>query len=77
MVRRTEVWHHNAKQTRGGLKRNDLFMKNGRIKSKRASKRAKRNNQLKKSGWTYKKGQFGPVKIEGKRSKSKRSRSRK
>ena len=40
---RAEVWHLNARKTRGGLKRDDLFMKNGRIKSKRASRRAKRD----------------------------------
>ena len=69
---RAEVWHGNARKTKGGLTKKDLFMKKGRIKSKRASKRAKRSNQLKKSGWTYKKGQFGPVKME----KSKRGRGR-
>ena len=73
---RAEVWHGNAKKTRGGLTRKDLFMKNGRIKSKRASKRAKRSNQLKKSGWTYKKGQFGAVKME-KKSKGRRGRGTK
>lgn len=73
---RAEVWHGNAKKTKGGLKKSDLFMKNGRIKSKRASKRAKRSNQLKKSGWTYRKGQFGPVKIE-KKSKGRRGRGTK
>ena len=72
---RAEVWHKNARKTRGGLKRDDLFMKNGRIKSKRASRRAKRTNQLKKSGWTYKKGQFGAVKVE-KKSKGRRGKGR-
>ena len=64
---RAEVWHGNAKKTRGGLTKKDLFKKKGRIKSRRASQRAKRTNQLKKSGWTYKKGQFGPVRADGKR----------
>lgn len=63
---RAEVWHGNAKKTRGGLTKSALFKKNGRIKSKRASKRAKRSNQLKKSGWSYKKGKFGAVKVEKK-----------
>tara|TARA_B110000977_G_C10954431_1_gene445973 strand:+ start:338 stop:571 length:234 start_codon:yes stop_codon:yes gene_type:complete len=64
---RAEVWHGNAKKTRGGLTKKDLFKKKGRIKSRRASKRAKRTNQLKKSGWSYKKGQFGPVRTDRKR----------
>jgi len=67
---RAQVWHGNAKKTRGGLTKKDLFKKKGRIKSRRASSRAKRTNQLKKSGWTYKKGQFGPVKVGGKKRRT-------
>ena len=53
---RAKVWNGNAKKTSGGLTKKDLFKKNGRIKSRKASKKAKRNNNLKKAGWTFKKG---------------------
>ena len=54
-----------------GLKKSDLVMKNGRIKSKRASRSAKKNQNLKKAGWTFKKGEFGAVKIEDKEAATK------
>lgn len=38
---RRQVWNRTAKMTSGGLTRNDLFLKNGRIKSKAACKAAK------------------------------------
>ena len=41
-------------------------MKNGRIKSRRASRSAKTNKNLKKAGWTFKKGEFGAVRVDGK-----------
>ena len=71
---RAKVWHGNAKRTSGGLTKKDLMMKNGSIKSKKASQRAKRNNNLKKAGWTFKKGTFGAVRI-GEEKKKKRSKS--
>lgn len=74
---RAEVWHGTAKKTRGGLTKKDLFKKKGRIRSKKASKKAKRNNNLKKAGWTFKKGQFGAVPIEGKTTKKKSSKKKK
>jgi hypothetical protein len=42
---RAQVYHGNARHTSGGLTKKDLFRdrKSGRIKSKRASKAAKRN----------------------------------
>lgn len=62
---KAQVFHGNAERTSGGLKKNDLFQdKNGNIKSKKASKAAKKNQNLKKAGWTYQKGKFGAVKIE-------------
>ena len=64
---RAEVWHGNAKKTRGGLTKRDLFKKKGRIKSKRASKKAKKNRNLKKAGWTAKKGKFGAVRTPGRK----------
>ena len=63
---RRQVWNKTAKKTKGGLTRKHLFKKNGRIKSKRASRKAKKNQNLKKAGWTYKKGEFGSKRIEKK-----------
>lgn len=57
---RCQVWNGNAEKTSGGLRIGDLFRdKNGRIRSKAASKNAKKNNTLKKLGYVTKKGQFG------------------
>ena len=62
---RAEVWHGNAKRTSGGLTKADLFQgRDGRIKSKKASKLAKKNNQLEKAGWGVKKGQFGAIRLD-------------
>lgn len=62
---KAQVFHGTADRTSGGLKKNDLFKdKNGNIKSKKASKAAKKTQNLKKAGWTYQKGKFGAVKIE-------------
>jgi hypothetical protein len=58
---RAQVWHDTADKTSGGLTKSDLFMKNGRIKSKRASRSSKKNQNLKNAGWTFKKGEFGAV----------------
>ena len=55
---RAQVWHGTADRTSGGLTKTDLFMKNGRLRSKRASRSAKKNQNLKKAGWTFKKGEF-------------------
>tara|TARA_B100000131_G_C17631670_1_gene416204 strand:+ start:123 stop:380 length:258 start_codon:yes stop_codon:yes gene_type:complete len=74
---RAEVWHGNAKKTRGGLTKKDLFKKKGRIRSKRASKKAKKNNNLKKAGWTFKKGQFGAVRIGDEKVQKKSSKKKK
>ena len=80
---RAQVWHGTAKKTSGGLTKKDLMMKNGRIKSRRASQKAKRNNNLKKAGWTFKRGAFGAVRIgeerkgrKGRKGRSKGSRKR-
>lgn len=40
---RAEVFHGNADQTSGGLKKKDLKMKDGRIISKAASKASKKS----------------------------------
>ena len=73
---RAQVWNGNAKKTRGGLTKKDLFKKKGRIKSKKASKKAKKNNNLKNAGWTFKKGVFGAIRIEDK-NKTKKNRKKK
>ena len=77
---RAQVWHGTADKTSGGLIKSDLIMKNGRIKSKKASRSAKSNQNLKKAGWTFKKGEFGAVRIEDKNLNKKKktgTRSRK
>ncbi len=74
---RAQVWHKTALKTKGGLTRKDLFKKKGRIKSKKASKKAKKNQNLKKAGWTFKKGEFGAISIEDKRSSSKVKKTKK
>mgnify|MGYP006081488017 CR=1 FL=1 len=60
---RAQVWHGTADRTSGGLTKTDLFMKNGRLRSKRASRSAKKNQNLKRAGWTFKKGEFGAIRV--------------
>ena len=69
---RAQVWHGTADRTAGGLTKKDLFMKNGRIRSKRASRSAKNNQNLKKAGWTFKKGEFGAVRVDEKDEEGKK-----
>jgi len=56
---RAQVMHGTAKKTSGGLTKDDLMMKNGRIVSRKASRAAKRSSNLSKAGYTAKKGEFG------------------
>ena len=71
---KAQVWHGTADRTSGGLKKTDLFQdKNGNIKSKRASKAAKKNQNLKNAGWTAEKGKFGAVRVEDLTKKNKSS----
>ena len=75
---RAQVWNGNAKKTSGGLTKQNLFKKKGRIRSKRASQKAKKNQNLKNAGWTFKKGEFGAVRIGDKpKSKSKKKKGSK
>ena len=76
---RAQVWHGTAEKTFGGLRKKDLVMKRGRIRSRKASRSAKRNGNLRKAGWTFKKGEFGAVRVgeEKKRSKSGSRKKRK
>ena len=77
---RAQVWHGTAKKTPGGLTKSQLKKnKNGRIVSKKASSRAKRENRLVKAGYKTQKGVFGSKYVEPnspKRSKKKSSKKR-
>lgn len=68
---RAQVMNETAYKTTGGLVKNDLLKnKWGRIVSAKKHKTAKKEQRLKKHGYTAKKGKFGPVKM----NKSKKSR---
>lgn len=57
---RCQVWNGTAEKTSGGLRIGDLIRdKNGRLRSRAASRAAKKNNTLKKLGYVTKKGEFG------------------
>ena len=63
---RAQVMHGNAKITGGGLRKKDLkYNKRGKIVSKKASKAAKKSNNLVKAGYITKKGHFGVIKRGG------------
>ena len=71
---RAEVMHGTARRTSGGLRKQHLkYNKRGKIVSKRASARAKKENRLVKAGYKTKKGQFGSFR-KGKRVSARRSR---
>jgi len=71
---RAQVMNGTAEKTSGGLKKKDLkYNSQGRIVSVKKSRSAKKEQRLKKAGWTHKKGEFGAVKIEPK-SPKKRSK---
>lgn len=75
---RASVMHGNAYKTSGGLTEADLvYSSKGRIVSKKKSSDSKKNNNLKKHGWTFKKGSFGPVKMDQKKSRKNQSRKNK
>ena len=68
---RAEVMHGTARRTSGGLRKQHLtYNKRGKIVSKRASARAKKDNRLVKAGYKTKKGVFSLKK------KNRRSRRR-
>ena len=77
---RAQVMNGTAEHTSGGLKKSDLkYNSQGRIVSKKRSMQAKKDQRLKKAGWTHKKGEFGAVKIEelSPKKKSKKKGSKK
>tara|TARA_B100001094_G_C17476968_1_gene460078 strand:+ start:163 stop:459 length:297 start_codon:yes stop_codon:yes gene_type:complete len=60
---RAQVMHKTAYKTVGNLTKKDLVKnKRGRIVSRKAQKKAKKNNQLVKAGYKTVKGKFGFVK---------------
>ena len=74
---RAEVFHGTAKHTSGGLEKKDLLQnKHGHIVSRRKHNTAKKENRLKKHGYTAKKGKFGAVRLDGKNMKSSRKSRR-
>jgi len=82
---RAEVMHGSCLRTAGGLKKKDLFMKKGRIVSRRASAAGKKALKfLTRQGYIAKKGTFKLMsksmarspKSRGKRSKSRSTRKR-
>ena len=71
---RAEVMHGTARRTSGGLRKQQLkYNKRGKIVSKRASARAKKENRLVKAGYKTEKGTFVAFK-KGKRISRRRSR---
>ena len=73
---RAEVFHGTAKKTTGGLTKKDLIKnKHGEIVSRKKHITAKREKRLEKHGYFAKKGAFGYVKKEARKSKAK-SRSK-
>lgn len=67
---RAQVWHGTAYKTPGGLTRSELiFNKHGRIVSAKKHATAKKENRLRKYGYTARKGKFGAIKINSKTGK--------
>ena len=74
---RAQVMNGTAEKTSGGLKKKDLkYNSQGRIVSVKKSRSAKKEQRLKKAGWTYKKGEFGAIKIEQKSPKKRGSKKK-
>ena len=70
---RAQVWHGTAYKTPGGLTRSELiFNKHGRIVSAKKHVTAKKENRLRKYGYTARKGKFGAIKINSKTGKRSR-----
>ena len=70
---RAQVWHGTAYKTPGGLVKSELiFNKHGRVVSAKKHATAKKENRLRKYGYTAHKGKFGAVKINSKTGKQHR-----
>uniref|UniRef100_A0A6C0IPV2 Uncharacterized protein n=1 Tax=viral metagenome TaxID=1070528 RepID=A0A6C0IPV2_9ZZZZ len=75
---RAQVWHQTAYKTAGNLKKGDLMMnKHGRIVSKKKHSTAKKEKRLEKAGYKTRKGKFGAIKSDNKKSLKSRKSSRK
>ena len=69
---RAQVWHSTAYKTAGGLTKSDLHMnKHGRIVSRKKHTTAKAEKRLEKHGFFTRKGHFGAVRRDGKKSAKK------
>ena len=81
---RREVFNKSALRTSGGLEKKDLIKnRHGRIVSRKKHFTAKKEKRLLKHGYSAKKGKFGYVRVNSKKSrtvkkssKSKRRRRR-
>ena len=77
---RAEVWHETAYKTCYGkdcLTRKDIMMnKHGRLVSRKKHNTAKREKRLQRHGYFTKKGKFGWVRKDGKKTSKKRTRRR-
>jgi hypothetical protein len=72
---RKQVWMGSAYKTDGQLVKSDFVMnKHRRIVSAKKHASAKRENRLLKAGYGTQKGKFGFVRLDGSRSKSRKSR---
>ena len=75
MGTRAEVMHGTAYKTSGGLTSTQLsYSKSGRIVSANKQASAKKEQRLKKYGYTAKKGKFGAVKINSSRTTTRRTK---
>ena len=70
---RAQVFHGTAHHTPGGLTKKNLMMnKWGRIVSRKKHMTAKKDKRLEKAGYFAKKGKFGCVKRESRKSRGTR-----
>jgi hypothetical protein len=69
------VFHGTALKTTGGLRKADLIQnKHGRIVSRKKFVTAKREKRLVKYGYSAKKGKFGYVRVDAKKSRRRGSK---
>lgn len=74
---RAQVYHGTAYKTTGGLTKAKLYKnKHGRFVSLSKYRSSKRENRLKKYGYSARKGKFGYVKIGSTRKAKSRGRGR-
>jgi hypothetical protein len=72
---RAEVYHGTALKTTGGLRKADLMKnKHGRIVSRKKFVTAKKEKRLLKYGYSAKKGKFGYVRVDAKKSRGRKSK---